>query len=253
MTFRGTWKAYGATGKPCLDRSLNCAGMLCKARAKALSKSASKSLTSFSVDFGRLLLAMVIIGFAAGGLMAQPQHSSPPTPPHSAPPHASSVPHPSGSRPPGNQHPPSGQHLGEWLKKNQGLTPDEQVKKLQQEQGFSRLTPQQQQSATNRLRQLNQMPPEQRQRVLERVENMERLSPQQQEQVRGSARQLGQMPPDRQQAVKDAIRNLRNVPPGLRQSELNSKYGNQLSPEERGVVGNLLSVESYHPPPPPPR
>jgi hypothetical protein len=82
---------------------------------------------------------------------------------------------------------------------------------------------------------------------------MEHLSPQQQEQVRASARSLGQMPPDRQQAVKDAIRNLRNVPPGLRQSELNSKYGTQLSPQERGIAGNLLSVESYHPPPPPPR
>jgi hypothetical protein len=248
MTFRETWKAYGATGKPCLDRSPNCAGMLCKARVKA----PSKSLTSFPVDFGRLLLAVVTIGFAAGGLMAQ-SHSSPPPAPHSAAPHPSSAPHPSGSHPPSNQHPPSGQHLGEWLQKNQGLSSDEQVKKLQQEQGFNKLTPQQQQSATNRLRQLNQMPPDQRQRVLDRVENMERLSPQQQEQVRGSARQLGQMPPDRQQAVKDAIRNLRNVPPGLRQSELNSKYGSQLSPEERGVVGNLLSVESYHPPPPPPR
>jgi hypothetical protein len=249
MTFRGTWEAYGATGKPCLDRSPNCAGMLCKARAKAL----SKALTSFPVDFGRLLLAVVVIGFAPGGLMAQ-SHSSPPPAPHSAAPHPSSAPHPSGSHPPSNQHhPPGQQHLGEWMQKNQGLTPDEQVKKLQQEQGFNKLTPQQQQNATNRLRQLNQMPPDQRQRVLDRVENMEHLSPQQQEQVRGSARQLGQMPPDRQQAVKDAIRNLRNVPPGLRQSELNSKYGNQLSPEERGVVGNLLSVESYHPPPPPPR
>jgi hypothetical protein len=82
---------------------------------------------------------------------------------------------------------------------------------------------------------------------------MERLSPQKQEQVRASARELGQMPQDRQQAVKGAIRNLRTVPPGLRESELNSKYGSQLSPQERGVAGNLLSVESYHPPPPPPR
>jgi hypothetical protein len=98
---------------------------------------------------------------------------------------------------------------------------------------------------------LNQMPPEQRQRVLERVENLERLSPQQQQQVRGSARQLGQLPPGRQQAVKDAIRNLRNVPPGLRQSELNSPRYAGLSPEERGIAGNLLSVEPYHPPPPP--
>ena len=245
MTFRRTGGACCATGKFCLGQSPNCAGM-------HEWENLGSIWDLLLVPFSRLLLALFVAGMPAA-LLAQPQHSSPSphasaTAPHPSAPHSPTA-HPANIQ----HHPPGQQHLGEWLQKNQGLTPDEQIKKLQQEPGFNRLTPQQQQNATNRLRQLNQMPPEQRQRRLEQVENMERLSPQQQEQVRASARTLGQMPPNRQQAVKDAIRNLRNVPPGLRQSELNSKYANQLSPEERGVAGNLLSVEPYHPPPPPPR
>lgn len=243
MTFRGNIGACRATGNPCPVQSLVRAGMSLESSPRA----------SLPIVIGRLLMGLVIAGVAPVALMAQSHPSSPP--PHaSSPPHPPPAPHPSAPHPSNAQHPPAGQqHLSEWMQKNQGLTQDQQIKKLQQEQGFNRLTPQQQQSATDHLRQLNQKSPEQRQRDLERVENMEHLAPQQQQQVRASARMLGQMPPERQQAVKDAIRNLRNVPPGLRQSELNSKYGSQLSPEERGVAGNLLSVESYHPPPPPPR
>jgi len=241
MIFRGNFGACGATGKPCLGHAPDCSGMPFKVFVR--------------IGLNRLFVAAMISALVPAALLAQPQHSSPPAShasseaPHPPPASHASIGHPANSQ----NHAPGQQHLGEWMQRNQGLTPDEQIRKLQQEQGFNRLTPQQQQNATNRLRQLNQMPPEQRQRRLEQVENMERLSPQKQEQVRASARQLGQMAPDRQQAVKEAIRNLRNTPPGLRESELNSKYGSQFNPQERSVVGNLLSVESYHPPPPPPR
>jgi hypothetical protein len=210
-----------------------------------------------------ILAAAAFTVFAPYGVFAQhssapaPHVSAPPAPqPHASPPasHGPSEPHPQKPGPayPNSQpHPPGQQHLDEWMKKNNGLPPDQQVKRLQQEPGYGRLTPQQQQKVTNRLEQLNGMPPQLRQRYLERIENMERLSPQQQQQVRGSARMLGQMAPERQQAVKDAMRGLLNVPPGQRQAELNSSKYSNLSPEERGIAGNLLSVEPYHPPSPP--
>ncbi len=197
------------------------------------------------------LLALAIGAFGSHALLGQHSHPSAPAP-HASSSGGSSHPQGSASTHPSN-HPPGQQHLNEWMQKNGSLSSDEQVKRLHEEPGFNKLTPQQQQSVTNRLQQLNRMPPEQRQRTLERVENMERLSPQQQQQVRGSARMYSQMPPDRQQAVKDAMRNLRNVPPGQRQSELNSPKYSQLTPQERGVVGNLLTVEPYHPPAPPPQ
>jgi hypothetical protein len=158
-------------------------------------------------------------------------------------------------RPNPQPKPPGQQHLNEWLKQNQGVSTQEQINRLQREPGFNRLPPDQQQRLVQRLRQVDQMPPEQRQRVLEHIENMERLSPQQQQAVRWSANRLGQLPSYRQQAVREAIRSLREVPPPYRQSQLYSpRYASQLTPEELGIVGNLLTVESYHPPAaPPPR
>jgi len=192
-------------------------------------------------------------------VFGQHSHASPPAP---APPQAyRSAPAPhspvasGGVHPNSQPKPPGQQHLNEWLRQNQGLSTQEQVSRLQHEPGFNRLPADQQQRLVQRLRQVDQMPPEQRQRVLEHIENMERLSPQQQQAVRWSANRLGQLPPYRQQAVRDAIRSLRDVPPPYRQSQLYSpRYASQLTPEERGIVGNLLMVESYHPPAaPPPR
>lgn len=210
--------------------------------------------------WARSALFFFLVAMLFASLQSFAQRSAPQSPHISAPPPAQHNPASGAARPAyqphpaGQPHPAAQPHLNEWLQRNQSLTPQEQIKKLQQEQGFNRLSPQQQQNVTNHLRQLDQMPPEQRQRYLERVENMERLSPQQQQQVRGSARLLGQMPPDRQQAIKNAIRNLREVEPGQRLSELNSpKYAGQLNPEERYIVGNLLSVEPYHAPTQPPR
>ncbi len=208
-----------------------------------------------SVKVALILLALTTISLTPYKLFGQ--HPTPASPPRITAPRAAPSPHPPAAgpaHPTPQPRPPGQQHLNEWMQRNQGLTAQEQVNRLHQEPGFNRLTPQQQDKVTDRLKQLRQMPPEQRQRYLERVENMERLSPPQQAQVRGSARTLGQLPPDRQQVVKEAIRNLRNVPPGLRQTELNSPgYVHQLTPQERGIAQSLLSVESYHPPPPPPR
>ncbi|HEY0758252.1 MAG TPA: DUF3106 domain-containing protein [Acidisarcina sp.] len=157
------------------------------------------------------------------------------------------------------QQPPSGdkpgqQHLGDWLDRHQTLSPQEKERALESEPGFNRLAPQQQQRLVQRLHDLDNMPAGQRERTLQRVENMERLSPEQRDQVRGAASQLRTMPQDRQRAVRRAFQDLRNVPPGLRSSELQSpRFAGQFSPEERSVLGNLLSVEPYEPQPAPPR
>jgi hypothetical protein len=56
------------------------------------------------------------------------------------------------------------------------------------------------------------------------------------------------MSPDRQQAVRRAFRQMRQMPPQQRQMFLNSgSYASQFSPQERTVLGNLLSIEPYQP------
>ena len=49
--------------------------------------------------------------------------------------------------------------------------------------------------------------------------------------------------------MKNAFHDLSAVPPDQRQTVLNSaRYQNQFSPEERGILSNMLRVEPYEPP-----
>lgn len=49
--------------------------------------------------------------------------------------------------------------------------------------------------------------------------------------------------------MKQAFRDLREVPPDQRQMVLDSShYQHAFSPEERGILSNLLRVEPYEPP-----
>ncbi len=99
------------------------------------------------------------------------------------------------------------------------------------------------------LRKVDRMPPAQRQRRLARNEMLERLSPEQQMQVNRSAMQLRQLPSNRAALVKQAFQELRSVPLDQRQTVLNSqRYQHMFSPEERGILTNLLRVEPYAPP-----
>ena len=68
-------------------------------------------------------------------------------------------------------------------------------------------------------------------------------------QVNQSMRALNAMPPDRHAMVSRAFQDLRGVPIDQRQTMLNSaRYNATFSPQERGVLSNLLKVEPYEGP-----
>ena len=141
---------------------------------------------------------------------------------------------------------PEQQHLPEWWNNHRNLTPAQQDEALRRESGFRSLPQDQQDRLLNRLHSLDQKTPEQRQRILDRNEAFERLSPERRQEVRGAAQALNQMPPDRQVVVRHAFQQLRRMAPQQRQQLLNSNvYGGQFSPQERTVLGNLLSIEPY--------
>jgi len=99
------------------------------------------------------------------------------------------------------------------------------------------------------LHRLNQMPEAQRDRRLARAENFERLSPAEQMQVRQSSSHLATLPPDRQAMVRRAFQDLQGVPVEQRETMLNSaRYNATFSPQERGILSNLLRIEPYAPP-----
>jgi Protein of unknown function (DUF3106) len=174
-----------------------------------------------------------------------PAPTHPPAPARPAPAQEQRVP----VNPPPQAHSPHSMpaqrpgHLGEWLKSHQGLNNEQLEHALRSEPGFNNLSPDAQRSAIRQLQQLNSMPVEQRQKRLAYAEAFERLSPQQKLQVRGAAEQLGTMPGDRQRMVRKALRDLRAVPSDQRQEILNSPRFDNLSPQERDVLGTMLMVE----------
>ena len=119
---------------------------------------------------------------------------------------------------------------------------------LRGDPSFRRLPPADQQRVMQQLHQVNQMPEEQRQRRLARAEMIEHLSPQERMQINLSARRWADLPPDRQALMKSAFQDLRAVPLDQRQMVLNSaRYQGVFSPEERGILSDMLRVEPYQP------
>ena len=149
---------------------------------------------------------------------------------------------------PGFGRRPGQEHLPEWLNQHQNLSPQQQENLLRREPGFNRLAPDQQQRVLNRLRSLDARPPEQRQRFAERNEMFMRLSPEQQQNVRAASQAMRQMPEDRRRMVDRAFNDLRQIPPDQRAAILNSaRFANTFSPQERHILGSMLSIEPYEP------
>ena len=98
------------------------------------------------------------------------------------------------------------------------------------------------------LHHVNQLPEEQRQRRLARNEILEHMSPQEQMRVYNSMNRLNALPADRKALLGSAFRDLRAVPMDQRATVLNSsRYQNTFSPEERGILSDVLRAEPYEP------
>ncbi len=209
---------------------------------------------------GRLLLPCLLVAcLAAFPASLQAQHGSGGQQPHFASPRPA-LQRPA-SQPPASQQPspapggngaprfaPGGTHLPQWLQNHQTLNPQQKEQALRQEPGFSHLPEPQQQHLIDRLHKLDSAPPEVRQRILARNEIFERMAPEQKQEIRGASQALSQMPPERNQAVRHAFRDLRGLPPEQRQAVLNSaRFQAEYSPQERTVLGHLLSIEPYQP------
>ena len=139
-------------------------------------------------------------------------------------------------------------HLGDWLNQHRNLPTQEQERMLRSDPSFNRLPQGEQQKLVGRLHQVDQMPEDQRQRWLARNEMIERLSPQDRMSLNLSGRRFAALPGDRQAIMKGAFRDLRAVPLEQRQTVFNSaRYQGAFSPEERGILSDMLRVEPYQP------
>jgi len=143
--------------------------------------------------------------------------------------------------------PPGQEHLPQWWRAHRELSPQQQADAMRREPGFRSLPRAQQQRLLGRLRDFDSRPPQVQQRMLSRVERFERLPPERQQEVRGASAAFSRMPPQRKQEMIRAFQQLRHIPPTERQQMLHSGYGQQFTPRERTILGNLLSIEPYVP------
>ena len=139
-------------------------------------------------------------------------------------------------------------HLGEWLNQHRNLPMQEQERALRGDPNFRHLSPVEQQRVVQQLHQVNQLSEEQRQRRLARNEMIEHLPPQEQMRINLSARRWAALPAGRQTMMRRAFQDLRAVPLDQRPMVLNSaRYQGVFTPEERGILADLLRVEPYQP------
>ncbi len=119
---------------------------------------------------------------------------------------------------------------------------------LRGDPNFRRLPPAEQQRVVRQLHQVDQLSEAQRERRLARAEMLEHLPPQELMRINLSARRWATLPLDRQAMMKRAFQDLRAVPLEQRPTVLNSaRYQGAFTPEERGILSDLLLVEPYQP------
>jgi len=126
-----------------------------------------------------------------------------------------------------------GPHNGDWLRNTMRLPPQEQQKRLEQDQHFRQLPQQHQEQLRNRLQTFNSMPQQQQQRVLNRMEMFEHLRPEQQKQAITLFGQFRAMDPQRKDTMRHTLREMRTMPPDARERMLNSpETKSHYSPQE---------------------
>ena len=149
-------------------------------------------------------------------------------------------------------------HIGQWLKKNQNLTVDQQEKALRADPEFQKLPPQQQQHLIERLQKFNSLPPQQRQRMLTRMDAFEHLTPEQQHQAREIFGQIRQLPDERRQQLRKGMRQLADAPADQRPAMLDSpEFHSTYTDHERDLMRQIVNLDILPPrggpdgPPPP--
>jgi hypothetical protein len=136
-----------------------------------------------------------------------------------------------------------GRKMGDWLQAHKNLPVDQQLKLLEKEPGFSKLSPDRQSALRDRLRKFNSLPPAKQDQALQRMAFLANLSQQQREQLRNASLQLRGLPPDRQLAVHTAVRHLRQMPPAERQQVIQSeRFRSTFSSQEQSLIGQLTAL-----------
>jgi DNA-directed RNA polymerase subunit F len=134
------------------------------------------------------------------------------------------------------------QHAPGFFQELREMPPEEQERVMQNDQRFQSLAPERQQQIRENLSRWNAATPDERKLLEQREEILQSFSPEQRDQLRQVFPRYRQLPPDQRQAVMQAFSKLRDLPAGERDKFMAGLEVQQLSPEARGVVGDLKSL-----------
>jgi len=136
-----------------------------------------------------------------------------------------------------------GRKMGDWLQTHKDLPPDQQLKLLESDPAFKRLSPEKQNALRERLQKFNNLPPQKRDQALQRMEFLAKLSPTQRQQLRDANQQLQGLPAERQVAVHKAVRHLRQMPAPERQQVIQSdRFKTTFSDQEQKLISQLSEM-----------
>lgn len=134
------------------------------------------------------------------------------------------------------------EHAPAFFQQLREISPAEQERVMQGDARFQSLPPERQQQIRDNLNRWNAATPEERQLLVQREQILQSFSPEQRDQIRQIFPRYRQLTPESRQAVMQTFLKLRNLPPGEREKFLASPEVQQLSPEERGILGDLKSL-----------
>jgi hypothetical protein len=136
-----------------------------------------------------------------------------------------------------------GYRMGDWLQAHKDLPLDQQLKLLEEDPKFKKLSPDRQNALREQLRRFNSLSPEKRDQALKRMQFLAKLTPQQRQQLRDASQQLQGLPPDRRVAVHKAVRHLRQMPADQRKQVLESdRFKSTFSDQEQKLIGELAEL-----------
>ena len=136
-----------------------------------------------------------------------------------------------------------GRRMGDWLRAHKDLPLDQQLKALENDSEFQKLSPQKKAAARDWLKRINSMPPQKRDQMIANLEFLGKLTPQQRQQLRDTNKQIQDLPPDRRVAVHKAVRHLRQMPPNQRKEVLASdRFKSTFSDQEQKLISQLAEL-----------
>ncbi len=138
-----------------------------------------------------------------------------------------------------------GQIPRNWMRRLQGMSPQQQERFLENSRRFQNLPPERQARIRARLEQWNRLTPQQRQILIRRARIFESMSPRERREIRQVILpEWRKLPPDRRRVLVGKLRQLQGLTEAKREKRLrNQQFVQGLSPSERQLLKKISGLK----------